>query len=88
MVPRKRRLKPAPSQNPGQSWILDSMQWISDCRYWTLVFVSRTWILDSNRVGDSEFLELYSGFQSPGVKFSPIPDSASKNFPDSGIRIP
>ena len=51
-----------------------------------------TWILDSNRLRDFGFLKLYSGFQSPGFripqsKISPIPDSTSKNFSDSGIRI-
>ena len=58
------------------------------------VFVSGTWIwilIVSGR--DSEFLELYCGFQSPGVlippaKFSQIPDSTFKNFLDSGIPIP
>ena len=28
---------------------------------------SGTWILDSNRLWDSGFLELYSRFQSPGL---------------------
>ena len=37
-----------------------------------------TWILDSNRFWDSGFLELY--FQIPKPR---IPDSTSKNFPDS-----
>ena len=66
---------------PGQSWILDSTSWISDSSY-----------LDSGipSLGDSGFLELYSGFQSPGFripleKISRIPDSTNKNFenPDS-----
>ena len=55
--------------------------------------VSATWILDSNREWDSEFLELYSGLQSPGLripqaKISWIPDFARKTFskiPDSGF---
>ena len=43
-------------------------------------FVSTTWIPDSNRQWDFRFLELYSGFQSPGfritlVKISRIPES-------------
>ena len=34
------------------------------------VFVSGTWILDSNRSWDSGFLEVYSRFQSPGFQIS------------------
>ena len=42
------------------------------------VFVSGTWILDSNRLWDPGFLELFSGLQSQGfwipqAKFSRIP---------------
>jgi len=42
------------------------------------VFVSGTWILDSNRLWDPGFLELFSGLQSPEFripqgKFSRIP---------------
>ena len=48
------------------------------------VFVSGTWILGSNCWWDPGFLDLYSGFQSPGR----IRDSTSKNFANSGIRIP
>ena len=36
-------------RNRRQSWILDSMPWIPDSgtdRYWILVFVNRTWILN------------------------------------------
>ena len=32
------------------------------------VFVSGTWILDSNRLWDPRFLELFSGLQSPGFR--------------------
>lgn len=51
------------------------------------------WILDSNRLRDSGFFELYFGFQSPVLedsakKFPQIPDFKSKHFLDSGIRIP
>lgn len=58
--------------------------WIPDSRYL---------ILDSSPWWDSEFLELYPGSQSPGfqipqVKISWIPDTTSKNFPDSRIWIP
>ena len=45
----------------GQSWIPDS-------RYRIPVFVSRRWILDSNRQWDSGFLELYSGLQMLGFR--------------------
>ena len=51
------------------------------------------WNLDSGfqSLVDSGILELFSRFQSPGfrilrVKFSRIPDSKSKNFPDSGLH--
>ena len=48
---------------------MDSTIQIPDSRYWIPVFVSGTWILDSNRLWDSEFLELYSGFHSsPGFR--------------------
>ena len=46
--------------------------------YWTL---SGTWILDSNRLRDSGFFELYFGFQSPGLQ-----DSTNKISPDSGFH--
>ena len=55
-------------REPGQSWILDSMLWIPDSRYRIPVFVSRRWILDSNRQWDSGFLELYSGLQMLGFR--------------------
>ena len=45
--------------NLRQSWILDSTPWIPD------TLSAGTWILDPNRKGDSGFLELHSGFQSP-----------------------
>ena len=51
------------------------------------------WNLDSGfqSLVDSGILELFSRFQSQGfrilrVKFSRIPDSKSKNFPDSGLH--
>ena len=51
-----------------------------------------SWILDSNRQCDLGLRKLYSGFQSPGfqipqAKFSWIPDSTSKTFTKSGMRI-
>ena len=68
-------------------------QSIPDSRYWIPVFVSGTWIVDTNRQWDSRFLELYSGLKSPGfrtpqTKFSPIQEPTSKHCPDSRIRIP
>ena len=44
-----------------------------------------TWISDSNRLWDSGFIELDSGFQSPGFGITQtnlfrIPDSSSKSF--------
>ena len=55
--------------------ILDSKPWIPDSKYWIPVFVSGTWILESNRQWDSGFLELCSGFQSTGFQISRIPES-------------
>ena len=74
------------------AWILDSSSWIPDSRHWIPVFVSGTWILDSNRNWDSGFLELYSGFQSQGFripwgKISRIPDTISKIFLGVGGMI-
>ena len=62
-------------------WILDSTPWISDYRYW---------------IADSLSVELripiVSGIRIPKAMFQipkpKIPDSTSRNFPDSGIRIP
>ena len=65
--------------NPRQSWVLDSTLWITDSRYWIPVFVSRTWILDSNLSGIPDSLRCI-----PDSK-PRIPDSTSKLFPDSGI---
>ena len=61
--------------NPRLSWILDSKPWIPDSRNWIPVFVSGSWILDSNRWWVPDYV-------------SCIPDSSSKIFPDSEIRIP
>ena len=49
-----------------ESKILDSTPRIPESKYWIPVFVSGTWILDSNRWWDSGIFELYSGFQIPG----------------------
>ena len=52
--------------------------------------VSEAWIPDSNCYWDSGFLELFSGFESPGfripqAKLSWIQDSGSKIYPYSSI---
>ena len=61
--------------NPRQSWILDSTSWIPD--FQVVDFRLCRWNLDvdCNCRWDSGFLELYSGFQSPGYG---IPQ---ENFP-------
>ena len=46
-------------------------------------FVSGTLILDSNRLWDSGFLKLYSGFQSPGFRILQL-----KKLLGYGIRTP
>ena len=56
--------------------------WIPDSRYWIPVFVSGIWILNSNRQWHSGFLELYSGFQSPGFW---IPQAKISWIRESGI---
>ena len=62
--------------------------WILCCGFHIPVLFSGTWTTDSNHQWDSRFLELCSGFQSPGFqiqqeKISQIPDSTS----NSGIQI-
>ena len=64
--------------------IRDSRPRIPDSSYWIPVFARRTWILDSNRLWDSGFLELYSRFQGP-AKFSRIPEFG---FPYVGLSDP
>ena len=59
------------------AWALDFSSWIPDSTHWIPVFVSGTWILDSNRKWDSGFLELYSGFQRPGFS---IPQEEFRKF--------
>ena len=77
--------------------VLDSGIHTVDSKFLVLEFhiriVSGTWIADSNGYWDSGFLELFSGFQSPGFRFpqaklSWIPDYTSKDLPDPGIRSP
>ena len=46
--PRQKFRKNREKVYPKQSYILDSTPWILDSRYWIPVFVSGTWILDSN----------------------------------------
>ena len=55
---------------------------IRDSSYWIAVFVSRTFIPVSNRQWDSDFLELYSGFQSPGFR---IPQAKISLITESGF---
>ena len=50
-----------------------------DSRCWISVFVSITWILDSNRQQDSKFLQLNSGFQSMVFR---IPQQKFRGFWD------
>ena len=72
--------------NPRRSWILDSTLWISGFQYWSPHFFKiGTWISDSNRLWVFGFIELDSGFQSPGFRITQtnlfrIPDSSSKSF--------
>ena len=75
--------------NPRQSWIVDSTGWIPDSRYSFPVFVSRTWILDSDRQCDSGFLELYSGFQflDFGLHKQNFPGFRSPQAPYIGRKI-
>ena len=42
--------------SPRESWILDSTLWITHPRYWILVFVSGTWILNPIVSGIPDFL--------------------------------
>ena len=57
--------------------MVDSTEWIPDSRYSIPVFVSRTWILDSNRQCDSgfQFLDFglhkqnFPGFRSPQAPY-------------------
>ena len=56
------------------------------------ILVSETWIPDSNRYQDSEFLELFPDTtESQDSRFTRkhfwIPGSTGKNFRDSGVRI-
>ena len=46
------------------------------------IFFSWTWIQDSNRLWDSGFLELFSGFQGPGFR---IPRAKISQIPESGF---
>ena len=60
--------------NPRQSLILDSTPWIPDSWYWIPVFVNGT---EFQSLWDPDPL---SCIQIPKPR---VPDSASKNFPDS-----
>ena len=79
--------------NPRRSWILDSTSWILDFQVVDFSLCRWNLDLDCNCRWDSEFLDLYSGFQSPGYgipqeNFSQILDPKSKTLLDSGIRNP
>ena len=77
---------------PREAWILYSTRRIPDSSLcpWNFGF----WIPSVNGLlWDSGFVELYSGFQTPGfripqAKFSRIPDSISKKVLDSRMDIP
>ena len=58
--------------NSGECWFANSV-----------VFVTGAWISVSNRKLDFEFLEIYSGFQSPVFQ---TPQAKISRFPDS--RVP
>ena len=68
--------------NPRQSSILDSGFHTVDPRFQLLDSNLCQWKLDSGsqNLRDSRFLELYSGFQNPGLR---IPQAS---FPDSGFH--
>ena len=61
---------------PRQPWILDSTPWITDSNYWIRNLFQ--WNLDSG-------FQSLMAFRIPRPR---IPDSTSKYFQDSGIRIP
>ena len=76
-----------PKRNARQSWILHSMLWIPDSRYWITVFlrIVRGTPDSLSCIPDSK------GF--PGFYISPLElprflDAWFRNFPDSGIWIP
>ena len=72
-------------------WILDSMLWILDFRNWILDY--RSWISDSISVKLGFDPHSTRGISDPWAQCSTdskaqrIPESTSKNFPDSEIRI-
>ena len=74
---------PHVERDPRQFWILDPTPWIPDSSYW---------IPDLFHWNSDSGFQLSVGFQIPTAVFripNPrIPDSTSKNFLDSGIRIP
>ena len=65
-------------RDPRQSWILDFTQWIPDSWYWIPVFVSRTWIPDSNPLWDSGFPWAVFPYGIPKPRIS---DSNKPKFP-------
>ena len=76
--------------NPRQSWILDSTSWIPDFQVVDFSICRWNLDLDCNCRWDSGFLELYSGFQSPGfgIQKQIFPDSGSHKQNILGFRNP
>ena len=74
-----------------RNWILNSMLWILDFRNWILDY--RSWISDSISVKLGFDPHSTRGISDPWAQCSTdskaqrIPESTSKNFPDSEIRI-
>ena len=63
---------------------MDSGFQVLDCGF----FVSGSWIPDSNGWWDLDSLSCTPDAKALFSRLHKIPDCTSKNFPDSGIRIP
>ena len=66
-----------PESNTVLDWGFHSIDYV-----FQVLDFSGTWILDSNRLWDSRFFELYSGFQNPGLR---IPHTKIPWIPESGF---
>ena len=64
--------------------VMDSGFQVLDCGF----FVSGSWIPDSNGWWDLDSLSCTPDAKAQFSRLHKIPDCTSKNFPDSGIRIP